>query len=1322
MTWGMQNLEDIIINEKLPGASRIKTDKNGNTYEEVLYDHSEDQEQNFDLFEYFGNLYNNKRKLERAGQEVVSGAIVGGTAEAALNIADTPLSLLNELTNGSIEILDQHINQQHIRNKLDAYFSNERLGPVGGVVKEGMQVGVTYGVSAYLANKVPLSRALPMHRLLKVAMTELFAGSFLPSAGDPNLSTLVKDMYNLDDKQAESYSEVLLKWAGSTEGDDVLMSKIKGAVGDAYVLSTTFGGIGLLLQFPRILRTIKTEQGLADELAVNLSVNKVAPEENLPLAEKAIQTDAQKDEAVKLFNEIKQDQQDFNNALQEFGEENNFTTQKFKASDVKRVVAKLKKEGKVIGYSRENLEKVAAKNLETLFMNAEEVESLFKLANRFKDTDQEFKPDALAKILRFDAKRALDKGYVSKYQKGLTEYFAKEYDKYDIADKTLNKEEFIKTSVDIGWDDAVAQFLTKKKNENFRDAQTAFKAVLFKEAIEIELDRLTKIITNPGMAEAGTDLNAVALEIADIRDATKFILPNIYGGMSEGGRTLQAFAGTKSRLKSYLDSSGQSNKSYVDELTALYKNEGNTTEEIREWAKNYLTLSKSQKGRYVAKSIQGRIWDVSSGASRRTNSLYVQSLLGSPDTAVKNMLSGMLRAASFFIEQPSAAVAAKIRKEMPEVQFFKSGDQEAAEFYDTVIGAVAEIETFNMIGKNARDAWKRMEAIDPEQKILQIDRTPFRTDEQIDALDHADWFKTLIKARNRGLQLAGRALTSGDEAVKTAIFNRELFISGFKKAQKTLRETGDFEQAESVLAKHLTDFDPEDLEYPLEVARADTLTTGSRKGGSFTKQLSKLTEFPLLKFYIPLKRAFTNMVSAGIQTTPLVSMASARFRKEFMAGGIRRDRAIGKNFLGLALIIDGAMQSCDLSNSYDQTFCITGTKPRSRQEQQQWDDLNLKPYSFNARNPGDDKFTFNLSYELAFPFNMTLALGANLGYFTKKSDSTNPEWESDLSQLYELSALAVAPYVEQGAFIQPLSNMFDDIENYVYAQDKIDYTGKYLTEVMGQYGRNYVQMETIGSFGIGNPSTLRWIEKIFNPEAVETAPPDYMGPFGLNEGLFDEDSMVQTELGRVVNKIMSSTPGLSDDLLVKTDNRGEVIKDNPGVIFNFFAKPKEFIDYLRDKADGDMFPAEKYFTDNGVFYPEVADIRNYEGTTFTQKELGLYRDTLINNKIVPLNYNNKPIIDKEMTYMETLDFLAQNESFQKIPARSEFKYQGQRYDQESIVKNVFEQYNRVAIKKVRNIYPEFVNREGLKEQRKPEVITEDFVRENELKKSLAETF
>ena len=93
-----------------------------------------------------------------------------------------------------------------------------------------------------------------------------------------------------------------------------------------------------------------------------------------------------------------------------------------------------------------------------------------------------------------------------------------------------------------------------------------------------------------------------------------------------------------------------------------------------------------------------------------------------------------------------------------------------------------------------------------------------------------------------------------------------------------------------------------------------------------------------------------------------------------------------------------------------------------------------------------------------------------------------------------------------------------------------------------------------------------------------------------------------------------------------------------------------------------------------------------------------------------------------MTYMETLDFLAQNESFQKIPARSEFKYQGQRYDQESIVKNVFEQYNRVAIKKVRNIYPEFVNREGLKEQRKPEVITEDFVRENELKKSLAETF
>lgn len=982
----------------------------------------------------------------------------------------------------------------------------------------------------------------------------------------------------------------------------------------------------------------------------------------------------------------------------------------FTPSDAKEVLKQLNKEGIAYGYTEETLAKLAAKKINSLLMTEAEVESLFKIAEKYIGTALEFDPNVVKSILRFDPAKAANKDYVANFQLNLAEVVE---DQYQIAiksakkaDKKMTREDIINSSFEDEWGDFFETMLSKKTGDTFKNRTETLKAVLMKESIEIELDSLSKVVSS-GNADIATKLKLV-----DVQNVARLILPKIYGGISETGASLQALSRTGKYSKEFMDASTKTGSEYVDVLTDIL-NSNPGIEYIDDFAKNYLLLDKKQKPKFVKRT---RLQE----ATNTANSLYVLGLLGSPETQLRNIFNNTFKQITAIIETPIASmmpstplapstIIKKIKSSNPRTTFVQSDDVESVEMIDTLIGVIAEVDAFKHAWKNAGKAFKHNEALDPTQKMLSKERKAFKTPEEIDAeigsIKGTGIYKTLAKGRYDLITAAGRGLVTADEFFATLSFNRVLLTKAYKEAYEVMRKTGDTEQAKTAFAKFITDFDPADVEgtgKAFDVAQTDRFVSNPEAVNGVERWISRNSSKinnPILKFYIPMQRVFQEMVRQVVELTPGLGMVgTSRARAGYREGGAAQQKLLAKQFAGLILIEAIATNACDVYDT-EATFCITGSGPRTQEGREANKSVGLVPYSFHWRENPQAKWE-SQSYELAQPYAGLLAIGANLGAIAYDIEPEYDEqWSQNFANALKFAGAVVAPIADVGAYFTPVKDMFDDVTGLAYP-DKGDYIGKWLVDVPMQYASTVVMT---GTGGIAtSPSFLGWVEKVFDPSATVAIPEELTGQAfddiaGYNTGIEDwigvDFDRAEYAGKKLIQKITNRIPGLNDDSPVAINLRGETQYTEKNMITNAGKIGKGVVGFAKDvvgltnEKEVELFPTENYLFNQNVTLPSI-DIGSQDAK-FTERQYENWRNSLVTSKLPVTDRSGNAMFDGEpLTLMQAIDKIVQEDGFKNLPSKS--KYGNGKQD---VVDAIAKQYQDNAYENVRRVFPDFLGRE-----------------------------
>ena len=958
----------------------------------------------------------------------------------------------------------------------------------------------------------------------------------------------------------------------------------------------------------------------------------------------------------------------------------------FDTQDVVKIIKAIEKANNVWGYSKYNIERVINKKLEKQFLSESDEADFIKKMEPHIGKEQ---AQTLAGLLRFDVERLKDEGYLQEYQdslfKNVANYVAPldssamRGEEVDVTIANATREQIIKNTENLQWDSLITSLLNKPNTQGFKNRSESLKAILLKTSIESELDRLSQLVID-GVADDGLSFEETKLKLADTKNIASDLLPTIYGGISESGAILQSFSKRDTFHADVLAEKGVDNKAYYETIIEFYdKYQGLTdVEQFAHAYKNSPTKSKS----WVADSTH---WD-------RPNNQYVYSLLGNPNTLLKNIENNTFRMGMFFIEEPTAALVSKIRKQIPEANFINPSEEGGVEFIDWYIGNVAEILSYRMMAQNAADVWQTGVPIDPEQKILYSERNAFMSEEDIMAQDGPitgnNFYKYIHKNKNYFQQITGRALVTTDEAAKTIAFNRQLIIDAYKKAHIVLKETGEYDAAVDAFTNHITNYDARDIDYVWDVARTETFTQYRQPSNAVEKFIAKYTpsgDNPVLKYYVPIKRVLINQLDQGLGYIPgmgafpesenpilnIPNVAQGIFSRtatdNYKRGGSARDRQIGKQVIGAMLLYEGYTQACNIDQN-NQDFCITGTMPKDTRTMAAWKQLGLRPYSFHFRKGPDSKYK-HLSYELIAPYNIPLALSANMGMVGNNYDPDYyDDWVDDTYSITQANATIIQPLVESGPYANLLDELFTDIAKFSSAENKFDAAAAWASKVTGQYGGNVLQMELSG--GLANPGTLYFIEKSVNPEAKITVPAD----------LQNDPNWVNWERSykTYFQKWRSKTPGFSENLNDKLDWRGNSMLQNPDMTTRFIKG--DYVDIfgmatgLYD-ADQEQDATFNYLIQNNVYpvIPNIGEASKIFGVRLDADEYHAFRNALVKEEISVLSQDGSTYIEDKVTFAEAMDRLVEDESFRNRINVSKFGI-----GKNNIIDNIRDQYIDVA--------------------------------------------
>ncbi|MCC6479476.1 MAG: thermonuclease family protein [Sphingomonadaceae bacterium] len=313
--------------------------------------------------------------------------------------------------------------------------------------------------------------------------------------------------------------------------------------------------------------------------------------------------------------------------------------------------------------------------------------------------------------------------------------------------------------------------------------------------------------------------------------------------------------------------------------------------------------------------------------------LWYNSLLSGPQTHVVNMMSNSLTALGQFPEYATAAGIGQVRRVLPKAM------QDRVLFSE--LGARAVGLRSGMM-EGMREFARALKTGEPSDQVTKVESASQ---------------KAISGVKGEVIRIPSRLLTAEDELFKAIARRMELHGHSVRKARSEgLKGAAAKKRAAELAANPTEDM----LERALDYGR---YLTFQRPLGPVGSKVAGITQdWPILKLILPFVRTPTNLLKFTVERSPFAPLLK-EWRRDFAAGGARRDLAVARAMVGSA----AGMAIAELA----QQGHITGSAPSDKGKAAMMRANGWQPYSIKY---GDKYY----SYLRMDPFASTMGVAADL--------------------------------------------------------------------------------------------------------------------------------------------------------------------------------------------------------------------------------------------------------------------------------------------------------------------------------------------------------
>lgn len=316
----------------------------------------------------------------------------------------------------------------------------------------------------------------------------------------------------------------------------------------------------------------------------------------------------------------------------------------------------------------------------------------------------------------------------------------------------------------------------------------------------------------------------------------------------------------------------------------------------------------------------------------KASELYINFLLSNPPTHVVNMVSNTLTAIAQVPEHAAGAAIGGIRRAV-------SGNEDRILASEVGARAIGLLQGAKEGARLFARALKTGEASDFVSKV------------------EGDEYKAIEGFKGEIIRIPTRLLTAEDELFKGIARRMEINAQAVRIANKEgLRGDEAKARIAELVANPTDDMFAQALDY-------GRYLTFQRKLGEFGQGLSRITSSNLpAKVVIPFVRTPINLMKFATERSPAAPLLQ-EWRRDFMAGGSRRDMAIAKVLLGTGFAM--TMYEAALEGK------ITGAVPPDPAKARLMYADGWQPYSIKV----GDRY---VSYSRLDPFSTTIGVAADM--------------------------------------------------------------------------------------------------------------------------------------------------------------------------------------------------------------------------------------------------------------------------------------------------------------------------------------------------------
>lgn len=470
-----------------------------------------------------------------------------------------------------------------------------------------------------------------------------------------------------------------------------------------------------------------------------------------------------------------------------------------------------------------------------------------------------------------------------------------------------------------------------------------------------------ELVTLARKAQGGTDAEKAAFMQAVVRHAA--IQEQVEGARAEAGRALSAMRMTASSK----DVSGRIHKAIID-------NAGGN-DRVEQVARDILDIANTTGD-------PGKVGKIAKAAATpsigdKLSEVYINSLLSGPQTHAANFLSNSLTAA---LQIPEHAMAATLGA-------FRGGP-------DRVMPGEVQARVFGML-QGTREG------------LRQFARTSVTGDvpDHMAKVENAEQH-AISGIKGSVIRTPTRMLSAADELFKGIARRSEINGMAYRQAKAEGLKGDAFKNRVAALSSNPT---PEMEEQARKYARYVTFQTPLGPIGQSVSRVSqwKPMNVPVGKFIVPFVRTPANLIKFAAERSPAAPMLPD-WRKDFLAGGARRDLAVSKAVLGSGMGLLFYQMAKDGK--------ITGSGPADDNARALMQADGWQPYSIKV----GDKW---VSYARMDPLSTTMGVAADLA--TKGDQMT----QAQRDHASVLVASSVIQNLSNKTWLSGVSDLVDAIED-----------------------------------------------------------------------------------------------------------------------------------------------------------------------------------------------------------------------------------------------------------------------------------------------------